>query len=306
MAKEKRRGLGRGLEALLANSAPDVIAPAETTGATSAAAPVPETAATDGPDRVIYIKPEEIEASPNQPRMVFDEEALGELAESIKHDGVQAPVIVRRVGDRYELVSGERRTRASIMAGLETIPAICRVVSDEDMLRLGLIENIQREDLNAIEQAKAFQTLIQELELTQEQLADAVGKKRATVTNTLRLLNLPDDVQQCVGDGAISMGHARALLAFDSPAEQSAACRKIINKGLSVREAEKLASKKPSVKSKPVAKDPNIASIEDELRRKIGTKVSLRMQSKGKGRIEIEYYSLDELDRILTLIRSVK
>jgi ParB family chromosome partitioning protein len=230
------------------------------------------------------------------------------LADSIRRDGVQSPVVVRQRAGTYELVSGERRTRAAVLAGLDVVPAICREVSDRDMLRLGLIENIQREDLNYIELAKAYKKLIDEIGFTQEELADEVGKKRTTVTNTLRLLNLPEFVQDRVADGSIQMGHARALLGFASRQAQEAACKRIIEDGLSVREVERLASvpkAKPQPRPTP-AKDPNITSIEDELKRRLGTRVSLHARSGGKGSLEIEYTSLDELDRLLTLLRSTR
>lgn len=295
MAKFKKGGLGRGLGALITG-------PASDDGQLGAPLALDDTAG----ERVLELDPHAIKPNPKQPRVTFDEEALEELAESIRRDGVFEPVIVRRSGDAYELVSGERRVRACIMAGLKAVPAVCRDVSDSDMLKLGLIENIQREDLNAIELAKAYQALIDEFNWTQEELSAQVGKKRATVTNTLRLLNLPGDVQRVVANGGISMGHARALLALSSPKDQSAACRAIIEKGLSVRQAEKLASPtKPKARTeKP--RDPNIAAIEDELRQSLGTRVALRAHgpNMSQGKIEIEYYSLDDLERILDLLRN--
>ena len=302
MAKSKKRGLGRGLDALIGASSAATPAPPE---------PVKEPAAAvddlQAGETILELDPRNLQPNPKQPRKFFDDEALEELAESIRKDGIQSPIVVRQRAGTYELVSGERRTRAALMAGLKTVPAICREVSDRDMLRLGLIENIQREDLNYIELAKAYKKLIDELGWTQEELADEVGKNRTTVTNTLRLLNLADDVQDRVADGSIQMGHARALLAFSSRQAQAAACKRIIEEGLSVREIERLAST-PKVKPKPTptAKDPNITSIEDELKRRLGTRVSLHARAGGKGALEIEYTSLDELDRLLTLLRSTR
>ena len=297
MAKFKKGGLGRGLGALISG-------PARDDGDLS----VPESVAVEDGARLLELDPHAIKPNPRQPRVTFDEEALQELAESIKLDGVFEPIIVRRVGDTYELVSGERRVRASIMAGLNTVPAICRDVSDSDMLKLGLIENIQREDLNSIELAEAYQALIDEFSWTQEELAAQVGKKRATVTNTLRLLNLPQDVQQAVARGGISMGHAKALLALSTAREQSTACRMILEKGLSVRQAEKLATPPKHVNRPALPRDPNISALEDELRRNLGTRVFLRTQGKDKtkGKIEIEYYTLDDLERILDLLRTAR
>jgi ParB family chromosome partitioning protein len=256
-------------------------------------------------ERIIAIDPRAIQPNPKQPRVSFDEESLQELASSIAQDGVVEPVIVRRKVDAYELVSGERRVRACILAGLDSVPAIVRDVSDADMLKIGLIENIQREDLTAVELARAYQALLDEFKWTQEVLAEQVGKKRATVSNTLRLLNLPPEVQEKVADSSISMGHARALLALPTRHAQIAACRAIIQRGLSVRQVEKMAAPtQPKRAASP--RDPNIAALEDELRRRLGTRVTLHAGkgTKGRGRIEIEYYSLDDLDRILNLLRA--
>ncbi|MBX3179891.1 MAG: ParB/RepB/Spo0J family partition protein [Candidatus Hydrogenedentes bacterium] len=303
MASPKRKGLGKGLGALIGNNASTArTAPAPEKPAI--AAPAEPAALPDGA-RLIALDPSEIRPNPKQPRRVFNEEALEELAESIRRDGVQEPVLVRQAGDHYELISGERRVRASIMADRKTIPAICRDVSDKDMLKLGLIENLQREDLNAIELAQGYQDLMDEFQWTQEEVAQEVGKKRATVANTLRLLNLPESVQAWVADGTLSMGHARALLSIESTAAQISAARKIIAQGLSVRQAEKIAADQKAQKDAPAKpkKDPNIAQLEDELRRSLGTKVQLKTQGGGKGRIEIEYFSHDELDRLLELLR---
>lgn len=307
MADPKRKGLGKGLGALIGGGAPlNRPAPAPT----PAAAPVPaapaEPATLSDGAILIELDPSEIRSNPKQPRHVFREEALQELAESIRRDGVQEPVLVRKAGDHYELISGERRVRASIMADKKVIPAVVRDVSDRDMLKLGLIENIQREDLNAMETAQGYQDLMDEFGWTQEQVSQEVGKKRATVANMLRLLNLPEPVQAMVADGSLSMGHARAILGIESVAGQINAARKIVLEGLSVRQAEKLATeqKKPGEAPAPKpAKDPNIAQLEDDLRRRLGTKVHLKTQEGGKGRIEIEYFSLDELERLLEMLR---
>ncbi|MBI5094266.1 MAG: ParB/RepB/Spo0J family partition protein [Candidatus Hydrogenedentes bacterium] len=255
-------------------------------------------------DQVLQLDPRLIEPNPKQPRSVFNEEALQELAESIRRDGVQEPVIVRKAGDVYQLVSGERRVRASIMADLEHIPAIARDVPDADMLKFGLIENIQREDLNAIELAVGYKALMEECSWTQEELASQVGKNRVTVTNTLRLLNLPPDVQAKLADGSITMGHARALLALPTPEAQRTACRKVIDQGLSVRQTEKLAAPPQPSAKKHVPKDANIQEIEDDLRRRLGTRVTLRTSPRNRGKIEIEYFNLDDFERILAILRT--
>jgi ParB family transcriptional regulator, chromosome partitioning protein len=296
VAKPKKRGLGKGLGALIGDNIPsltELSSAIDSEGAQNTVLP-------DGSE-LLWLDPRDIRPNPKQPRRVFDEEALAELAESIRRDGIQEPVIVRLAEGQYELVSGERRVRASVMAGLEHVPAIRRDVSDADMLKLGLIENIQREDLNAIELAVAYRDLIQEFGWTQEELADEVGKKRATVANVLRLLNLPEVIQEMVADASLSMGHARALLAIEAVQDQIAAAHKIIRQGLSVRQAEQLAA--PKTAKAKAAKDPNIVHIEDELRRSLGTKVALKPQNAGRGRIEIEYFNADELERLLAILR---
>lgn len=301
---QKKKGLGKGLGALIGGTPTahlDAPAPRETPP------PVAPATLSDG-SRLVLIDPSTIEPNPKQPRRMFNEEALSELCESIRRDGVQEPVIVRERDGKFELVSGERRVRASIMAGKDTVPAVVRDISDDELLKLGLIENLQREDLNSIETALAYQGLIEQFSWTQEQLADEVGKKRATVTNTLRLLNLVEPVQELVATGQLSMGHARALLAVEDPVAQHALARKAVEQGLSVRDIEKLAAeRKKGASGGGIApahrKDPNIEQLESELRRSLGTKVTLRTQEGGKGRIEIEYYNFDDLDRLLSKLQ---
>ena len=322
MANERKRGLGRGLSALISPATTDDLkrtpprpplsanSPQRQQGAAPHQEPrttqQPPAAAVSNGSVLVELDPHIIRQNPKQPRHEFREEALAELADSIRKDGVLEPVIVRIRNGQYELVSGERRVKATILADRETIPAIVRDVSDRDMLKLGLIENIQREDLNPMETALAYQGLIQEFNWTQEQLAEEVGKKRATVTNTLRLLQLPPDVQKAVAEGAISTGHAKALLSLESTEKQMAACRKIIAEGLSVRQAEKFSAPSPP---KPVAvqptqaQDPHVAQIEEELRRKFGTKVRVQTNDAYRGKIELEFYNLDDLDRLLNQLR---
>lgn len=288
MARAKKKGLGKGLGALIGPSA----------GLDEASSGVLEGT------RVLYLDPRGIGPNPKQPRVKFDQETLEELAESIKREGVLEPVIVRKGPGGYQLVSGERRVRACVLADLDTVPAICRDVSDGEMLKHGLIENIQREDLNPIELAKAYEHLIGEFKWTQEQLASEVGKKRVTVANTLRLLNLAPEVQAYVRGGTLSMGHAKALLAIEAPELQRGAALRVVTEGLSVRQTEKLAaSPKPKVPKEPEKKDPNVARLEDELRQRLGTKVTLRTMKKQRGKIEIEYYDYDDLERILDVLR---
>ena len=304
MANAKKKGLGKGLSALIGGD-PLTLDKAKSPASKSSSKTEPQTttAMHDGTE-LLALDPKKIDPNPKQPRQTFDEIKLQELADSIKQDGVHDPINVRRVGDKYELISGERRVRASIIAGLKEIPAICREVSDRDMLKLGLLENIQREDLNAIEVATGYQDLIDQFNWTQEELAKELGKNRVTIANTLRLLNLPLPIQKLVANAALSMGHAKALLSLDSAQNQITAADTIIKQGLSVRQAEKLGAK-PAQKTKkaPPAKDIHLATIEDRLRRTLGTKVTLRPGNEGRGKIEIEYYNNEELDRILVLLR---
>ena len=294
MASTKKGGLGRGLGALI-SSVGDIDGPAS--------APEAPKPLEDG-SLLLMLNPRDLRPNPKQPRQYFDEDSLQELAHSIRNDGLQEPVLVRKHNGEYQIVSGERRVRASILAELQTISAICRDISDNDMLKLGLIENIQREDLNPIELARAYRSLSEDFEWTQEELAAQVGKKRATVSNTMRLLNLPEDVQEFVIEGAISMGHARALLALESPMKMSNVCRRVIREDLSVRDVEKITSptKNKTAKS-PASKDPHLESIEDDLRRRLGTKVHLKANAEWKGKIEIDFYNLDDLERILEILR---
>jgi len=283
MAKEavsKRRALGRGIDALIRD----------------------ELAREDAP-RIVHLSPNDIVPNRYQPRQAMEEEALAELAGSIKANGVIQPVTVRQSPTGYELVVGERRLRASIMAGLETIPAIVRDVDDDAMLPLALVENIQREDLDPIERAEAYKILIDDFDLTHEDLASRVGLDRATISNTLRLLKLPLEVQRCISDGRISMGHAKALLALRSPEAQKAACKRIVSEGLSVREAENLAANPPRKKARPPSpgvtpRDIHLEEIEEELQRLLGTRVRVTQRGE-KGKIEIDFYSDEDLDRIL-------
>ncbi|HEY3346635.1 MAG TPA: ParB/RepB/Spo0J family partition protein [Nitrospirota bacterium] len=241
----------------------------------------------------------------HQPRKTFREEGLADLAASIKSNGVIQPVVVRKKdGGGYELIAGERRFRASMVAGLKKIPAIIKDVAPEGVLELALIENIQREDLNPVETAEAYERLIKESEYTQEQLAERVGKERSTVANFLRLLALPSEIKRDLAEGALTMGHAKALLSLDAAHKQVAIRREILARGLSVRETEALVRKMKSpvkvVRKKPASAQ--LAMLEDELKRKLGTKVHIKNRGKG-GKIEIEYYSADEFERILDLIR---
>ncbi len=297
--KKMTKGLGRGLNALIPSNVMENPIPSEP-GISDVRR---DNAAEPANGVLMYLNPETIKPNPRQPRKHFNEEALGELAESIKNDGVQEPLIVRFYKGSYEIVCGERRCRAAVMVGLQKVPVICRDISDQEMLKFGIIENIQREDLNAIELAHAYKELMEEYDWTQEQLSGEVGKKRATVTNTLRLLQLPEGLQQLVADGSLSMGHARALLSLSTVSAQQAAAQKIISQGLSVRQTEqmvaKFGEKKTQSVRKKTEKEPHLQELEERLRRGLGTKVNLKPVDNSRGTIEIAYFSLDELDRLL-------
>ncbi len=243
-----------------------------------------------------------------QPRRVFKDDTLKGLALSIKEKGIIQPVIVRKSSDnRFKLIAGERRWRAAKMAGLTKLPVIVKDVTPAETLELALIENIQREDLNPLETAGAFQRLIKEFNLTHDEISRKAGKDRATVTNYLRILKLPAEIKKWISVGSLNIGHAKALLQIEDAVSQLSAARKIVQQGLSVREAEALSkrvqSPRASVVSKSnVWKDPQIASLEDKLRQSLGTKVRLLHKGKKGGKLEIEYYSLDELDRLLEIL----
>jgi ParB family chromosome partitioning protein len=239
-----------------------------------------------------------------QPRQQFDQVALGALADSIKAQGLVQPIVVRKLDEsQYEIIAGERRWRAAKLAGLTHVPVIVRQVDNQATLAMALIENLQREDLNPIEQAHGLARLLDEFSLTHEQLAEALGLSRAQVTNLLRLLKLPEKIQAWVHDGLLSMGHARALLALPA-AQQLPLAQKAIDQGWSVRQIEqhvKALQQAPQA-VKPVEKDPNIVALESRLAEKLGAKVSIRHSDKGRGKVEICYTNLDELDRLLQLL----
>lgn len=294
----KKRGLGRGLDALLGNT-PTAVADTETVST-----PKPDSAK-DGDLRDLPV--EIIQRGKYQPRRDMHPEALEELAESIKAQGVMQPIVVRSISqDKYEIIAGERRWRATQLAGLDTIPALVRQVPDEAAVAMALIENIQRENLNPMEEAMALSRLKEEFDLTQQEVADAVGKSRSTVTNLLRLMSLREDVQRMLEHGDIEMGHAKALLGL--PVEsQSSAANSIVSKGFSVRQTESLVRRlleetKPG-KAADKKVDPDIKKLQDQLSETVGVPVSVQHGAKGKGKLVLKYNSLDELDGILSHIK---
>ena len=287
----KKKGLGRGLDALL--------------GGASATAMQDEAAQVDQRE-LHYLPLDLIQRGKYQPRRDMDPEALEELAQSIQAQGVMQPIVVRPIGNnRYEIIAGERRWRASQQAGLEKIPAMVREVPDEAAIAMALIENIQREDLNPIEEAVALQRLQQEFQLTQQQVADAVGKSRVTISNLLRLIALPEEIKTLLAHGDLEMGHARALLGL--PAErQVEGARHVVARGLTVRQTEALVRQWLNEKERPASEersDPDIERLEQRLAERLGSPVQIRHGQKGKGQLIIRYSSLDELQGVLAHIR---
>jgi ParB family chromosome partitioning protein len=279
-----RKALGRGLEALISPAPAGTISLEERSGGTR------------------ELPVDNIVPNPYQPRTQFDADAIQELAASIKATGVLQPILVRRApgSDGYQLVAGERRLRAAIAAGMKGIPAIIRDVSDREMMELSLIENIQRENLNPIEEARAFQTLVERLGMTHDQISERVGKQRVSITNALRLLALPSEVQDMVSRGTLSAGHARAILALESTGEQVVAARYVHGKGFSVRRTEAFVRRKlRRLHSRPrVQKLNGLREWEERLQQKFGTRVMVTPGRKG-GRVEFEYYGQEDLERLL-------
>lgn len=307
-----KRGLGKGLGAFFGE---EVVQEAqEEINEKAAANKKKDTGQDEDVPRETFLKISLIEPNREQPRKIFEEEQLRELADSIRQYGVLQPLIVQKKNKYYEIVAGERRWRAAKIAGLKEIPVVIREYTKQVSMEIALIENVQREDLNPIEEAKAYQALIQEFGLKQEEIADRVSKNRATVTNSMRLLKLDPRVQEMLIQGLISSGHARALLAIEDPKEQIALAEKIISAKMSVREVEKIIKllEKPDGKKKRNAEQESEAvllafiGLEDRMKSIMGTKVCINKKDKNKGRIEIEYYSPAELERIVELIETIR
>ena len=282
-----RKALGRGLSSLL---------PPRPT-----AAPPPEPAPRPV-DSVAQVSIDLIDPNPVQPREIFQADRLHELAQSILANGIIQPLVLRRRNERYQLIAGERRWRAAKMAGLDTVPAVIREIHDDRLLEVSLIENIQREDLNPIESAHAFDRLSREFKLTHEEIARRTGKDRATITNILRLLRLPEDVQQLLAERKIAMGHARALLGLPTEETQRELAQRAATLGLSVRQVEHLVQRlleppQPASDQAP-PQDPNVKVAIEDLERALGTRVRIVQKNEQRGRIEVDYYSQDDLHRI--------
>ena len=298
----KKKGLGKGLDSLIPDNKSMKSVTSEKTVESKE-----DAAAKSG---VQVMKINEVEPNRDQPRKNFDEDALLELSDSIKQFGVLQPLLVRKRKDYYEIIAGERRWRAAKLAGVKEVPVIEKEYTDQEILEIGLIENIQRENLNPIEEAIAYKRLLEEFNLKQDEVAERVSKSRTAVTNSMRLLKLSDKVQQMIIDDMISTGHARALLAIDDPELQYTLANKIFDEKLSVRETEKWVKeiknqKKPKEK-KPVANSFIYQDLEEKMKSVFGTKVSIASKGKGKGKIEIEYYSDDELEHLFDMMMSIK
>jgi len=291
---KQQRGLGRGLGALIPQLEEDE------------------------QQNTTEISVHQIVPNPFQPRRHFDEEQLKELAESIKTHGVLQPLLVRKGQDKYQLIAGERRLRASKLAGLSTVPVVIKELSDQTTMEIALVENLQREDLNPLEEAEAYKRLINEFNLTQDRIAQAVGKSRSAIANTIRLLNLTEEAREKLTNNEISMGHARALLAIDDPEQQKEACQSIVEQNLNVRATEKLISQLlyedvsretssiqktgsgREVRKKQI-QDAHLQDVTENLTRRFGTKINIKGKA-DNGKFEIEYYSREEFDRILDIL----
>ena len=332
MAKRKS-GLGRGLDALFADAAPIFeeetsinLSPQEQINSNSEEKkdsslkdekkgssnlternkkiPVNEK------DQILYIDINDIKPNKNQPRKTFDKEKIQELAESIRENGVIQPLLIRKASTGYEIVAGERRWRASRVAGLHKIPCIIRDFDEKQNMIVAIIENMQREDLDAIEEAMGLNEMIRKFKFTQEQVSGALGKSRAYIANSLRLLKLPENIQKLIQEGKISAAHGRTIITVNDPNVQDEICKKIIKNGLSVRATERLVEKikddaKPERKKRKPVRNPEIISAEDELRNIFGTKVNINGNAL-KGKIELEYYSLDELNRLIEMMENIQ
>lgn len=304
MAAAKKGGLGKGIDSLIPNK---VSKPAEVS---KEQVNVKNEKVIEG----VLVNINKVEPNREQPRKNFDEDALQELSESIKQFGVLQPLLVQDKKDYYEIIAGERRWRAAKLAGIKEVPVIIKDLTDQEIVEIALIENIQRENLNPIEEAFAYKRLLTEFNLKQDEVAERVSKSRTAVTNSMRLLKLDEKVQQMVIDDMISTGHARALLGISDSEKQYVTAQKIFDEKLSVRETEKLVKKIQQEKDNPAPKegakiDPKMEAIfhdlEEKMKAILGTKVAINQKDDKKGKIEIEYYSMEELDRIIDLLRTI-
>lgn len=294
-----KRGLGKGLDSLIPTN---VMMESEVKHATVSTA----SSAEEGKDGALMVKLSKVEPNREQPRKNFDEDSLQELAESLKQFGMLQPILVQNRGDYYEIIAGERRWRAAKIAGLKEVPVIVRELTDQEIVEISLIENIQREDLNPIEEAQAYKRLLTEFHLKQDEVAERVSKSRTAVTNSMRLLKLCDEVQKMVVDDMISTGHARALISIEDPEEQYLIAQKIFDEKLSVREVEKLVKDLHKPPKPPKEENKTLQAIYQEiserLKQSLSTKVSVSAKQNGAGKIEIEFYNHEDLERLLERI----
>lgn len=292
------RGLGKGLDSLIPNAVGEAKVKKETK----------EAVKEEKGGQEAMVKITMVEPNRKQPRKNFDEDALQELSDSIRQFGLIQPILVQDRKDHYEIIAGERRWRAAKMAGLKEVPVIIRNYTEREIMEISLIENIQREDLNPIEEAQAYKRLLEEFNLKQDEVAERVSKSRAAVTNSMRLLKLSDEVQQMLIDDMISTGHARALLAIENPEEQYAVAQRIFDEKLSVRDVEKLVKNihKPAKPAKKASDDKTMEAIyldiEEKLKQRLSTKVTVTSKGEGAGKIEIEFYNHEDLDRLMDLM----
>ena len=307
----KKMGLGRGLNTLIPKA--PIVDEEDVEQVKKKVSRSSKTKKKEETKKELTLPIDKIEPNPDQPRNQFDEDTLQELADSIKQYGMLQPILVTPKDDFYEIIAGERRWRAAKQAGLNEVPVMIRKYNENEIVEIALIENIQRDNLNPIEEAMAYKRLMEEFELKQDEVAESVSKSRTAVTNSMRLLKLDERVQQMVIDDMITTGHARALLGIEDVEKQFATAQKIFDENLSVRETEKLVKKIQNNKDIPVEKkkvsDPAMEAIYHDLEEKmksiLGTKVAINKKDDQKGKIEIEYYSMDELDRIIDLIRTI-
>ena len=307
MAAKAKGGLGRGLDALFADTADVPIEPVgNTAGGGARRTRRKASAGTDDGEAVQYVGISDIKPNANQPRKNFDPEKIDELSASILEHGVIQPLVVRPAGVGYEIVAGERRWRAARKAGLKTVPCLVRELTDEENMLVAIIENMQREDLDPIEEAMGLQQMASTYGMTQEEISKSVSKSRPYIANSLRLLKLPDEIKAYVSSGELTPGHARAVLSLSGKKQEELA-RRIIKEGLTVRAAEKLAAQGGAARKKPLnrVKSREVLSVEEELKNILGTKVSITAKGRG-GSIELDYYSDDELNRLIDLLKTVK
>lgn len=295
----RKSGLGKGLDSLITNKV----------GQQSS---TKEKQQEEKENADLMVKITKVEPNREQPRKKFDEDGLLELAESLKQYGILQPLLVQKRDDYYEIIAGERRWRAAKLAGLKEVPVIVKDLTDQEIMEISLIENIQREDLNPIEEAQAYKRLLTEFNLKQDEVAERVSKSRSAITNSMRLLKLCEKVQQMIIDEKLTMGHVRPLIGIEDPEEQYAIAQKIFDERLNVRETEKLLKKLQKEKENPQKKEDSSISmdflyenLEEQMKQILGTKVNIHPKKNNKGRIEIEYYSQEELNRLLELIQTI-